>query len=192
MPAPFPDDPGFWAGVAQGWRDAETVAAQHRAHVIVLTVGDSDTPLASARLTTAVAGALIASVPECSAVVWCAKVAKPAEAWEEMSRKSFAPYPDYPFMLWIDALPFRSETGLGVVTTGLSEFVGREIEFESDRLDVVTLFRKTLGLAAYLIEHGDKVKDGDTFGGSEQERLTVHHKMSERFGGLPVLFCAME
>jgi hypothetical protein len=51
---------------------------------------------------------------------------------------------------------------------------------------------KVAGLAVYLVEHGDVVKDGDTFGGDERERLTVRYKDSDRFAGLPVFFCTAD
>jgi len=51
---------------------------------------------------------------------------------------------------------------------------------------------KVAGLAVYLVEHGAVVKDGDTFGGDEQERITARYRTSERFEGLPVLFCTAD
>ena len=39
----------------------------------------------------------------------------------------------------------------------------------------------------YLIEHGDVIKDGDTFGGSEAERITVRHAMSSHIPGVKIL-----
>jgi hypothetical protein len=43
------------------------------------------------------------------------------------------------------------------------------------------------GLSAYLIEHGDVIKDGDTFGGSEAERITVRHATSVHIPGMQIL-----
>ena len=192
MPGPIPDDAGLWLRAAHTWPEAKTVAKRHRGHLIVSVLGKGEPLLASARLNTAVIGALIATVPECSAVVWGSKVARAASLWREMSSLSFAPFSDDLFTLWIDILPFRSDAGIGAVTMGLSAFAGREIEFETVKLDLPTLIDKVVGLGIYLVEHGAAVKDGDTFGASEQERFTVRHKTSERFEGLPVFFCAGE
>ncbi|WP_244547497.1 DUF4261 domain-containing protein [Bradyrhizobium sp. OK095] len=153
-------------------------------------LGQNLRPLPAARLTTGVIGALIATMPECCAVVWGTKVARSAKLWMEMSGQSFAPFPDYPFTLWVDILPFRSEAKIGAVTMGLSAFAGREIEFETGKLPPSVMIDKVTGLAAYLVEHGAVVKDGDTFGGDEHERFTARYRASERFAGLPVLFCA--
>jgi hypothetical protein len=190
MPAPIPEDAGLWSRAATMWPEGKTVAARHRGHLIVSVLGQRQQPLHVARLTTAVIGALIAVIPECCAVVWDGKIARPARLWLDMSSRSFAPFPDYPFTLWLDILPFRSSSKIGTVTMGLSAFAGREIEFETGRLSLPTLIDKVAGLAAYLIEHGAVVKDGDTFGGDAQERFRVSFKNSDRFASLPVFFCA--
>lgn len=188
MPAPIPEDANLWSRAATAWPEGKTVAARHRGHLIVSVIGKSEQLLPVARITTAVVGALIEVMPECCAVVWDTKVARPAELWLDMSRWSFAPFPDYPFTLWIDVVPFRSRSGIGVVTTGLSAFAGREIEFETDTLTLPMLLEEVSGIAVYLIEHGPVISDGDTIGASETERFTVRHMTSRRFSGLPVLF----
>jgi hypothetical protein len=190
MPAPIPDDKGLWARAASTWPEGKAVAARHRGHLIVSLLGQNKHPLHVARVTTAVIGALIAAVPECSAVVWGGKVARPAKLWLDMSRQSFASFPDYPFTLWLDILPFRSDAKIGAVTSGLLAFAGREIEFETGRLTLPAMLDKVAGLTVYLVEHGAVVKDRDTFGGDEREKFSVRYRTSERFAGLPVFFCA--
>jgi hypothetical protein len=192
MPAPIPEDPGLWQRAATTWPESKAVAARHRGHVIVSTLGQSQQPLIAARATTAVIGALIATMPECSGVVWTGKVARPARLWLEMSSDSFAPYPDYPFSLWVDVLPYRSGAKIGAISVGLSAFVGREIEFVTSKLKLSALVDKVAGLSVYLIEHGNVVKDGDTIGTSATERIKVRYKSSDDFGGLPVFSCTDE
>ncbi|WP_338306696.1 MULTISPECIES: DUF4261 domain-containing protein [Bradyrhizobium] len=189
MPAPIPHDQGLWARAATTWPESKAVAARHRGHLVVSMLGKSEQPLVAARVTSAVIGALIATMPECCGVVWASRVARPTDLWREMSRDSFAPYPDYPFRLWIDILPFRSDAKIGAVTMGLSAFVGREIEFVTGELALPALFDKVAGLSVYLLEHGSVVKDGDTIGASASERIQVRHKNSDAFGGLPVFYC---
>ncbi|WP_311972287.1 DUF4261 domain-containing protein [Bradyrhizobium campsiandrae] len=188
MPAPIPQDPGLWSRATTAWPEANTVAARHRGHLLVSVVGQNQTLLSEARLMTAVIGALIATVAECRAVVWDTKVARPADLWLDLSRQSFAPFPDYPFPLWVDVLPFRTRTGIGAVTMGLTAFVDREIQFETSRLPLDALLERVEGLVVYLIEHGRVLKDGDTFGGDANERIAVRYKNSDQFG-MPVFFC---
>lgn len=192
MPAPMPDDPGLWARTYAAWPEGKTITARHRGHLIVFVVGERLPPLARARLTTAVVGALVATVPGCCGVVWGLKVARPAKLWLEMSTRAFAPYPDYPVELWVDVLPFRPNAGIGAVTMGLAPFAEREIEFETTKLPLSVMMDRVGGLAIYLIEHGKLVKDGDTVGADEQERFRVRYKTSDQFGGLPVFYCAAD
>src|SRR3954452_24278073 len=70
MPARIPDDPGLWSRASTTWPQAQAAAARHRGHLIVFVLGQNQQPLSAARLTTAVIGALTATVPECCAVVW--------------------------------------------------------------------------------------------------------------------------
>lgn len=189
MPAPIPQDEGLWLRAATAWPEAAAVAAKHQAHVIVSPVGDSVGQLQDARIVTAVIGALIATTPECCAVVWGGDVAQPAELWLDVSAASFAPYPDGPFTLWFDVLPFRSGPMIGAITKGVFMFVGREIEFETGKLGLRDVMEKVVGLAGYLIENGPVVNDGDTFGEDESEYFQVRFRDSTRFPGLPVFFC---
>ena len=80
-----------------------------------------------------------------------------------------------------------SHSGIDAVTIGLSSFIDREIEFEVGRLNPSDVLGKVAGLAAHLIEHGNVIKDGDTFGTSDVERIRIRYDVSERFGGLPIL-----
>jgi Domain of unknown function (DUF4261) len=189
MPAPIPEDPDLWSRASKIWPQAKAALAQHRGHLIVSLLGRDKPPLQTARLMTAVIGALIATMPQCRAVVWNGKVVRPVDLWLDLSTQSLAPFPDYPSSLWIDMLPFRSDVGIGAVTMGLSAFAEREIEFETRKLTLATLMEKVDGLSVYLVEHGRVVKDGDTFGRDASERFSVRYENSDRFGGLPVFFC---
>jgi hypothetical protein len=70
--------------------------------------------------------------------------------------------------------------------------VGREIELEGNGLDLEAVVTRVWGLAAYLIDRGAVIADGDTFGLSATERLKVRHAVSHRYPGLAVLLAACE
>src|SRR4051812_27874613 len=188
---PYASDPA-WARASGYWPEAQARAAARRGrgHIIITPTGMPTSRLQTTRILTAVAAAVIASTPECRAVVWDGRMVRSAEAWLQLSESAFVRYPDYPITGWIDIVPFRSGAMLGAVTMGLSGFVGREIEFETANWDIGNVLEKVAGLAAYLIEYGDVVRDGHTIGCSQEERLTVRHTTSTRFPGLPVLHAA--
>jgi hypothetical protein len=132
LDAPFPIDDGVWARAATTWPEAHGAAARHRAHVIVSLMGESESRVEDARIVTAVVGGLIATALDPCGVVFCGTVARSPQVWLELSAQTFAPYPDYPFMLWIDIAQFQAGSQIvGALTCGLSRFTGREIEFEA-------------------------------------------------------------
>jgi hypothetical protein len=185
--AALPHDANLWRRAAMTWPPAPQVAESHRAHLIVSVMGEGTNKLESARIVTAVVGGLVATVPGSCAVVWGARVARSAQLWLETSRTTFAPYPNYPFTLWIDVVPFRSNpSSVGAFTVGLAAFVSREIEFELPGFSGAALIQRVAGLAVFLIQRGDLVADGDTIGASEAERIKVYHRTS-RFNASPVL-----
>jgi hypothetical protein len=183
---PIPEQEDLWARAATIWPAAREEADRHRAHIIVATWGGDGADLDHARIVTAVAGGLVSVMQSACAVVMSGSAARSAELWRQMSQNSFAPYPDYPFTLWVDITPFTSGDSIAVFTAGLGNFVGREIEFEVPGMDYATAMEHVVGLAGYLIEHGNVIKDGHTFGTSETDRIKVHHGVS-RFNGSPVL-----
>jgi len=124
-------------------------------------------------------------VAGCSAVMWAGRVVRPAASWKNDSRAAFARYPNYPILLWIDLAAVKTPSGFDAVTIGLSNFTGREIEYEVGA-DSSGVLAKVAGFAAYLVEHGSQVKDGHTFGGSEAERIKIRDGRSRRLGGAPV------
>jgi uncharacterized protein DUF4261 len=187
VPAPVPRDDATIARASATWPQAAATIGSHRAHLIVSALGKDLDRLCAARIVTAVVGGMIAAVPGCVGVVWNVRVAYSSSLWLEMSRAAFAPYPDYPFMLWISIHPFRYGSTIVAVTFGLGSFVGREIEFEGKGLDLPSVINRVAGLAVYMIERGSVIPNGHTFGADERERLQIHHTASRRFSGLPVL-----
>lgn len=156
-------------------------------------MGESESRLQRARVTTAVVGAVVATHPLCSGVLWDLTVANSSEVVADLSRLAFAPYPDFPSALWVSMHPFQDpgSSRVGVVTMGLRSFIGREIEMDGQATrfkDVLTTVR---GLATYLMQDGVKINDGDTIGGSATERITVRFLESRRFQGLPVIAASL-
>lgn len=175
------------------WPAALDVLGGHATHVVVSTVGQAETPaqqLQAARAVTAVTGGLIATIPA-AAVLWNGLVAHSAERWEQLSREAFAGYPRIPFPLWVSIHPFRDGQIVGAVTFGLTPFGGREIEFEGAGAAPNEIVTKVAGLIVYVLEHGPVLRDGDTLGAGESDRIRIHHAVSRRVPGLPVLQATM-
>lgn len=162
MTAPVPFDQQLWQRASRAWPDAFQAAGQHRAHLIVSTIGSAVaeaetaklTTIESTCLTTAVVGGVLEAQPGCLAVVWGGKFARSPEMWLEQSRRSFDPFPHHPFGLWMEIVPFHCGHTVGACTLGLSAFTGREIEFEVDGLDERAVTARVAQLSSYLIANG--------------------------------------
>ena len=185
--APLPADEDMWARAATAWPEARAVVARHQAHVIVSLMGESEGKIEDAKIVTAVVGGLIAVTAAACAVVFGGRVARSAQSWLDLSARAFAPYPDYPFALWIDVTSFRvGSQSTGALTYGLTRFIGREVEFEVPGLSGPSLLQRIASLACYMLEHGEGINDGDTIEDEEAERMNVKHRVSF-LNGAPVL-----
>ncbi len=191
--APAPEGWQQLAGRARvHWPDAAIICQRHRAHIIVSAMRPHGNRVEIARIITAVTGAVAASIPGSTAVVWDSQVVYPARSYIESGPNAFAPYPCYPCSLWMGFHPFQENGLVGLLTHGLRAFVGREIEVPPSRAGTRYIVERAVGLATYLVERGDVVRDGDTVGISQSERIKVCHSMSARFSGLPVLIAPVE
>jgi hypothetical protein len=198
MPAPLPYDEFVWKRAAIVWPEAASAGERHQAHLVVATVGSAETnpakaaptTLEQARVTTALAGALVALLPNCCAVVWDIGVARSRQQWLDDSRLAFAPYPQqHPFALWIDVIPFASAPT--ATTVGLHKFIYREIEYDDVRgLDLPRLIDRVARTAYYLIEHGLRggIRNGSVLNGDDgaNDRVKVRARIS-RFSVKPAL-----
>jgi hypothetical protein len=194
VPASLPDG---WRAAAQRaamhWPEAEAAFRRHRSHIRVSILGNREDRLQAARVVTGVIGALVASHPPCSGVLWDLEVANSRETVIDLSRYAFAAYPEFPSALWVSIHPFQDPgtTVVGAVTVGLKKFVGREIEMDGPAAKLKKVLMTERGLVAYLLQPSIKVSDGDTVGGSTTERITVRLRDSRRFEGLPVFAASL-
>jgi hypothetical protein len=197
MPGPLPYDEKLWKRASRIWPEAHHAAERHRAHLIVSTMGHAEnkpgnvdpSTIEKARMTTATVGGLIAMTPGCCAAVWNVGVGRSPQMWLNESRMAFSRYPDHPFALWVDVVPFPSGQTIGAVTMGLRSFIHHEIEFDVDGLDRAKVVQRVAGMAFYLIEHGFNgvIKNGTILeGDSPADRVKVRARVS-RFAISPVL-----
>jgi len=70
---------------------------------------------------------------------------------------------------------------------GLSNFIGREIEFEGQASQLEALLTTVSGLVTYLLQDDVELRDGETVGASATERIPVRFMESRRFHSLPVI-----
>ncbi|MBX9772951.1 MAG: DUF4261 domain-containing protein [Xanthobacteraceae bacterium] len=173
------------------WPEAETAFDRHKAHIMISVVhGEEFSRVRLARAVSAAVGAAIDSEPACSAVLWDKTLIHSAAEAAELSRPAFEE-DLYVGTLWIDLDPFedkRTATS-GVITVGLRNFIGREIEMEGRDEDWNLLQHTAGNLALYFLGDGVEVEDGETFSNPDYEdvKIPMHFRDSPRYEGVPVI-----
>jgi hypothetical protein len=160
------------------WPDAAQTMAAHGAHIIVATlkeVGSHLEALNGAVQVTMTLAALATMVPGL-AVVWTnGDVITEAGRFQEVARALVQRQirPDIWIGFdWLDGPPLSGgQRTLAVVTTGLEPFIGRDVEWLPTALPPGTIASRLLGLCQYLIINGPVIKDGESLGISETERI---------------------
>lgn len=170
--APFPTDElrQLPPVSLRGWEDDKPDVSS-RNHLIVTTHGHKDDRQA-ASLVTLVSSALCAS-ESCRGIFWgtsdefvsprlMAEHARDAAAGETAAD------------LWVNTYPYRANEGMGLTTSGLAEFVGREIHLlpHADH-NAEELIGLGIDLADYLITNGPVLKNGHTVGFTDAQNLRV-------------------
>jgi hypothetical protein len=186
-----PIPPKVWQMAVQRaryWPEAETVCGRHQGNMMVCAMGEAEDKLRVAQVTTAVVGAIVATHPQCSAVLWGTATVNSSASWADRSLSAFRGNPSLLTVLWVSVYGFRNaeKNRVGVITIGLQNFVGREIEMEAAESASLDLLNKVYGFANYLLQHGATVRDGDTIGSSANERFMIRLAESRRIPGLPV------
>ena len=177
MPAPIP-----WNNIegpcstAWYWAEAEEVLKPHRSHIIITMQQRTDRvsiALAVTKLTATVASLLMAP-----GIYWGdGTLVHSTESFLQQAKVMSREY--LPLYLWVDFRVNRNDdNSLTLFTTGLSAFDLMEIEVVHSLLQPDLLIDKAFNIAHYLLDNGPVLKDGDTIGVSESERISVRHQQS--------------
>jgi hypothetical protein len=179
MPAPIPNqeaeenaDRNFL------WLNGRAEAAKHRSHVIVTNIGAGDqTPVESA-ITVSRLALVALKLFDAIGVYWGnASVCNSRQVFEgfcENISEEHVPVP-----VWLRFQPIRaSDDEIGIYTLGMRQFGLMDIEVDRCRMNLQELFEFVSNIAHYLIQSGPVIADGNTVGGTEDERILVHHRPS--------------
>ena len=95
---------------------------------------------------------------------------------------------ELPVHLWVEQRMFSTREGtVSVFTSGLATFGTMEIEIRESTDQPSDLLELVFGLSGYLIQHGPVIEDGDTVGGTPEEKIVARHLPSEWEREGPVL-----
>lgn len=173
MPAPIPREEIEAACAASWfWPGAASVVLPHRAHLVVSVMGgESDAVtrhLLLARLVAAVAAAANGL-----GIYWgsAGLVHRPADVYE--AAREAGPE-TLPLQLWV-AFQLREEGPDSVVldTLGLEAFGLPELEVAGRKRAAQQVYEFAFNVAHYVLLGGTELKDGETIGMSERQRVPI-------------------
>jgi hypothetical protein len=185
----------------QTWPDAQEALARHRAHLIVATLNpcpDHAAALKGAACVTRVTAALARlNDANAIAVYWRPGGAVTSTALftagaTALTRQQLMPelWVRFYFIQGSPAPAGRPCTGMA--TFGLVAFTGYELEFEPVHLPPGEIGKRVYFLAKYLIERGPVIRDGETVGLSEREKIRVRADDSRRMPGTKIMRLTLE
>ena len=158
------------------WPDAKKSMSSHKFHLIVTLSNGSGSTISRYILLTKIISS-IAKNTQTAGIYW-------GSATLVFSSDMFSTFSEdidienLPLMLWIDFRIQQREKGFILFTTGMKTFGHKEIEVKKPYKDKKELYDIVYNLAYYLLENGPVIKDGDTFGLSESQKIKIKYESS--------------
>lgn len=178
MDFPYPDPLQDSASFAHWWPNALSDIARSKSHFIVSSSWQKHSRLEAHMRQLILVRELIEQLPVIG-VLWGSAL---TQADIFMSESVSAPEDGLPFSLWVLIQYSKQPNGNFLISTlGMCDFGAMEIETESN-LPWDQTFDLVRSVGSYILEEGPVIKDGDTIGLSEEQKVLVRHTRSFRAG----------
>ncbi|QDU26989.1 hypothetical protein ETAA8_20730 [Anatilimnocola aggregata] len=147
-------------------------------HLIATVVTQDPSPVHGATQLTRFCTAILASCAEAPGVMWGSSGhLVPSGVFQDFATSVMSAGP--PWYIWADFREGQVAPGkTSGFTRGLTDFGLMELEAENTPEPPGELRERFFGLANYLLENGPVIKDGDTIGEDENERIRVVYSPS--------------
>ena len=175
MPRPVPEaDINYAVYNSFLWPKAKEVTAKHKFHLIVFALGDFEKPWHRALRLSKVIATCIESFEGVNAVYWgSANIVHEPSAFVDILAESGQTVENLPVSLWVGFLrDYHKDKTVSLYTDGLDVLGAKEFEIVKSKKKMSDLYEFLFNVSLYAAFHGDVVKDGDTLGGSAEERIT--------------------
>ncbi len=172
MPAPVPDgEAEYWAKGNYMWQDAVEVAASHKAHAIIAILGKEDDLIEKGKL---FVKAVCAIMKQETAVAFYNEGAVfPPKMYLDFAGLMSDGHVPVLNLVWLGI--FSDGKQSGVYTYGMRRMGKEEMEvyIEADKADFNELREFMLTIASYVLETGATLRDGETIGFTEDQKLPI-------------------
>ena len=171
MPAPVPDgEAEYWAKGNYMWQDAVEVAASHKAHAIIAILGKEDDLIEKGKL---FVKAVCAIMKQETAVAFYNEGAVFPPMYLDFAGLMSDGHVPVLNLVWLGI--FSDGKQSGVYTYGMRRMGKEEMEvyIEADKADFNELREFMLTIASYVLETGATLRDGETIGFTEEQKLPI-------------------
>ena len=178
---PIPQaDLDYACGNSFFWPGAAGVLGRHSSHLIVTALGDYDHSWQRALRLSEVMAACIEAFEGSLGVYWGhASVVHAPEFFLQGVREAGDEMTSLPVELWTGFLRTeRDDKTADMYTDGLDVFGCMEFEIVASQQSMEEMFEMLIGMARYVIFHGNVIRDGDTVGGNADEMITTQYSHS--------------
>jgi hypothetical protein len=165
------------ATLAWHWPTAAAELERHRSHVIVHTSSGTLDALDIHLLHSKLVASLAALTNAIGVFVGEAMLVRSAKAYIDEAREGSRSAA--PIMLWVGFNPVRDERALSAYTTGLEVFGLPELEVRGTTRSERLMIGMMADAASYQLQTGHTLRDGETFGYANNERIGVRHTRSQ-------------
>jgi hypothetical protein len=174
FPIPKPDL-DYACGNSWFWPKAAEELAKQKSHLIVTALGEFPTPVEEGLFLTRVIAACNESYDALGVYWGHATVVHSPEFF--LKHEQTASAEDPPVLLWVGFLRAKGdkEGTTSVFTRGLNAFGRMEIEVVDSPRKASEIFGRVADLSSYLLKKGNVIRDGNTVGSDEKEKITAHH-----------------
>lgn len=160
------------------WPEGRKEASSHRSHVIATNFGSGEqSPVQSAIAVSRLALVALRLFDGIGVYWGNASVCNSRAVFEDFCQDMSDEHAPVPVWLRFQ-LVRASDDGIGMYTLGMHQFDLMDVEVDHCTLDIGDLFEFVSNIAHYLIQSGPVIADGNTVGGSAEERILVHHRPS--------------
>lgn len=192
MALPLPVPPSDLEGpiaLAWHWPEAATVVPTHGAHIIVHAGSTTLDPVALRLVHTQLVAAIVEQTAALGVYIGHALLVRSAADFLADARDAHdSAGESLPILSWVGFHPVGEDNGtLSAYTTGLEQFGMFELEVRHTSQAVPELLGMLADVALYQLTSGARLKDGDTFGASAEDRRTVRVVQSNFLPETPIV-----
>lgn len=182
MPTPVPNEEAeYYASANYMWKNAVEAAKSHKAHILISVLGKDADLLEAGKLFTKVVSSCLKQ-DHAIAVYTDGAVFQP-QFYREVASFMQQDKDALPILDWVWFGVYRTDEYTGIYTYGMRKFGKEEMEVYATNANLNEVRDFLLDIVTYVLDSDVTLKDGDTIGFSEEQKLRVTLSDAVALGG---------